>query len=47
MSELLLPLFSRVDMVEQSPTHVVEAKRRLASHKNMGEFYTEGLQTFV
>jgi protein N-terminal methyltransferase len=45
-SNLLLPLFDTVDMVEQSDKFVDEAKRLIKSSK-MGCFYCSGLQDFT
>jgi len=45
-SNLLLPLFDTVDLVEQSDKFVEEAKRSIKSSK-MGTFYVSGLQGFT
>eukprot|EP00026_Physarum_polycephalum_P013807 Phypoly_transcript_14250.p1 GENE.Phypoly_transcript_14250~~Phypoly_transcript_14250.p1 ORF type:complete len:265 (+),score=29.15 Phypoly_transcript_14250:158-952(+) len=45
-TNLLLPLFDTVDMVEQCSKFVDEAKRTIKSGK-MGHFYCSGLQDFT
>jgi protein N-terminal methyltransferase len=45
-TNLLLPLFETVDLVEQCSKFVEEAKRTI-KHARMGQFYESGLQDFV
>lgn len=45
--QLLVKEFTRVDLVEQNPAFVATARKLLADSAAMGEFYTEGLQTFT
>lgn len=44
---LLAKLFVHVDLVEQSPHFIAAARKLLAESASVGEFYTEGLQTFT
>lgn len=44
---LLLKEFARVDLVEQNPAFVAQARKLVGDSAAMGEFYTEGLQTFT
>ncbi|XP_034231662.1 N-terminal Xaa-Pro-Lys N-methyltransferase 1-A [Thrips palmi] len=43
----LLNHFQKVDLVEQNPAFVNQARTSLESHKNMGNFYCAGLQDFT
>lgn len=45
--QLLAKEFSRVDLVEQNPQFVAAARKLLGGSAAVGEFYTEGLQTFA
>lgn len=45
--QLLAKEFARVDLVEQNPQFVAAARKLLADSAAVGEFYTEGLQTFA
>jgi protein N-terminal methyltransferase len=43
---LLLPMFKKVDLVEVSEPLIETARKSLGNHKNIGDFYQEGLQHF-
>lgn len=43
---LLFNHFQTVDLVEQNPAFVAEARAELGTHKKMGHFYCAGLQEF-
>lgn len=44
--DLLLPLFEKVDILEQSKPLIEEAKKQLGVHAHMGHFFNMGLQDF-
>jgi len=44
--ELLCHIFEEVDLIDQNPKYVEEAKNVLKDCPNMKDFYAEGLQTF-
>lgn len=44
---LLLNHFQKVDLVEQNPVFVEQARASLESHENMGTFFCAGLQDFT
>lgn len=46
-NELLRFKFERVDIMEQNPKYIEEAKKILKESKNVGEFYSKGMQEFV
>ena len=43
---LLVPLFEKVDIVEQSVKLITVARENLESNPKMGVFYCEGLQSW-
>jgi protein N-terminal methyltransferase len=45
--ELLVYCFKEVDLVEQNPVYVEEAKKIMKDVPNMKDYYAEGLQNFV
>jgi len=45
--ELLVYFFQEVDLVDQNPKYVEEAKNILKDCANMKDFYVDGLQTFT
>jgi len=46
-SQLLLPLFQTVDLVEQNPAYVAKAQELIKAAPNMRHFFTCGLQSFM
>ncbi|KAJ1520160.1 hypothetical protein ONE63_004376 [Megalurothrips usitatus] len=45
--DFLLHHFDKVDLVEQNPAFVEQARVSLADHERMGNFFCSGLQDFV
>ena len=44
--QVLLPVFEEVDLVDQNPLFIEEAKQLLGEFPSMKEYYVSGLQDF-